>query len=411
MNVSKPAPLDLSTAVDLPARWTRLDKYLAFGIAFVAAAILAFGLAVDGIGMSPDSHSYMEAALNIASGKGVLTGAGDAARPMVRWPPGYPILLLPGAITPVGVNLWAAVLSVILLGALEAGVFLLLRKLGVRTSASLLAAGLLFTAHGLLLNFGMMLSEAPFLVLELALIAALTRDNDSAPFRWLALAGVFAALATLTRFAGQGLILGLCGYVLLAGTHSLRSRVGRALCFFAFAQVPVGLWLLRNWLLTGGVSDLGYASRPFEPEPFKVIWRVLMTYWFPEELPRLLRHGANLVLFGIMAFSIWRRRSQLSPMMRKTCVMCLAAAFGYCVFLLYTVFTSAAQPYTDFRMLLPVVLPLVILMAIAEHAVSGRWRAVLLGLCVTILLIGVVRMSMSVVNMRTHGAHSAWYEH
>jgi hypothetical protein len=229
--------------------------------------------------------------------------------------------------------------------------------------------------------------------------------------RWLALAGLLAAAATLIRFAGQGLILGGAALILFSSHSRQRDRLLRTALFVAFAQIPVSFWLFRNWLLTGGVSDLGFSVRPLEAEPVKMLWRVLMTYWLPEEMPRWLRHSANSILFGSFILVLWRGWARLARPMQLMNKACLAVIFGYCAFLLYTVFTSKAQPHIDFRMLLPVVLPMVLLMAHSTHLAGGLWRVLLAVLCIVILVVGVARTTVSMINMRTSGAHWAWYEH
>ena len=82
--------------------------------------------------------------------------------------------------------------------------------------------------------------------------------NDSR--RVLYVAALFAAAACLTRYAGVALVASVA--VVLAATHRtpFRRRIGATLVFVAIAMVPVAVWLLRNYLVSGTIAGARGAS-------------------------------------------------------------------------------------------------------------------------------------------------------
>jgi hypothetical protein len=199
-----------------------------------------------------DAEQYHHVALQIAHGNGITTKDG---MPNFYRLPGYPLFL--GACyvannDNVEMTLWVQVI-------LASIIPLLIWVLGMVMfpSVPLVACGasLLSVFHlGLVLYAGMLLSESFFLFFFLLFLilffAALTVDRSS---MWLmASAGLILGLASLIRAIGPYVIaLSFMLIVIFCATWRVRVRMMATLgsCWLLI----VGVWLVRNFLLTGAI--------------------------------------------------------------------------------------------------------------------------------------------------------------
>ena len=392
----------------------RLSRSDAVGICtliLLASALLALGLADGNIGLSEDSWYYRDVARHLAAGEGVVTENALQARPVTRWPPGYPLLLAPGEIVGMGVESWAFAMNFVLLGILIGTVYALLRIAGLHWSNSAAGALLVLFGNGLLVQFGMLLSEALFLPLEVMFIGTLLLSRPPAAKRWIVVAALLAAAASLTRFSGEGFILGGLGFFLFDRSASPGCRIRSGVSFFLVAQVPVFSWLARNWILTGAISDLGFAPRIPEGDAFLNLWRVFTTFWLPEGLSRWFRHGLATLLLAcaFLGNGVYMKHhdDQVLPLVRASswCIL------GYVSFLLWTYFSSRSLPHLDLRMMLPVLIPMALILVTAGRSLEPALRRFAALLIVVLLLVGAVRVLLAIDAMRSVGPYSAWLHH
>lgn len=236
------------------------------GFAVALAAIGALGAALAlareasyGVALDRSAVDYVFAA------QGLLSGAwwdGFAGVDYARYAPLYPALLAVaglGAIDPrdVAGPLNAAAFGLTIFAA---GTYLR-RRLSSRLVAAW-ACLALAVAVPLGDSASWALAGTPFILLTtLALLQVdryIERGGDSA--LWLAAA--FSALAWLTRYEGIAVVVAV-GLMLAAqpavAAHERLRRVGR---FALIAALPMGLWLLLNWLMVGtlpGSADIAYS--------------------------------------------------------------------------------------------------------------------------------------------------------
>jgi hypothetical protein len=157
----------------------------------------------------------------------------------------------------------------------------------------------------------MAMSEPAYLVLQLATLAALARYLAEQKKWALVAAAVLAGLAYLTRYVGIALI-GAGGVALLfLGQRSFRQKLKDALLFGLISVLPILLWYLRNWLLTGSMTN---RAAFFHLPTFAQIQRGLITlslWYFPATVPGSVR----ILLFALgmgallIVFVGWFRRS------------------------------------------------------------------------------------------------------
>ena len=258
-------------------------------LAVVAAvALFAFVQATQrGLGLYGDSSDYVECARSVLRGEGMLLVAPDGTpRPMVQFPPLYP-LLIAGATLVTGDELLGAralhgiclVISVILVGWIT-------YRVG-RSSHWGFAAALLVALSGAFQGIHVrMYSEPCFVALLLAglalLFEALARRAVGAAYvRWLVAAGLAIAAAALARYAGIYFIAAVAVAVALIGGTGLgwRRRLFDSLIVGAVVSCGLGIWFVRNYLAAAQPARR-FAFHPPGQAQFKQLWATVSAWSF-----------------------------------------------------------------------------------------------------------------------------------
>ena len=243
----------------------RPDRFTLF---LAAAAALGAGLvflrqASYGPGMSWDAVNYITAARNLSAGNGLV----DLIHPLVSWPPLYPAMLAGGG--PFGLDPYAVAgpLNVVVSGltVLVAG-WWLRRHLHSRF---LWLWGCLSIALALPLAdlASQAMSESAFILFVTLALTQIDAHLGGGGRAALIRAAVFSALACLTRYLGASVLLAVVP-MLLAAQVAPREKMKRIVVYTLIAAAPVGLWMLRNYLLVG--LPVGPRGQVFYSFPFIV---------------------------------------------------------------------------------------------------------------------------------------------
>ena len=252
-----------------------------------AAAVLGVALvlareATYGVMLTHDSINYVVAARNLLAGEGLTLYNG---RVYVVQPALYPLLLA------------AASLGILdpyhVAGPVNAAVFGLTTFVVGQYLRTRLESRFLVVWASLAVALSVPMAElsswalsGPAFIL-LATLALIRTDGflTGGKTRSLVLAAVFAALACQTRYIGVAVAV-MVGLLLLfqRGAPLLR-RAGRTVVFSLVAAAPMGLWLLRNHLLTGTVAGdrlpSGYSLPALLGEMAGRLWRGGLLYLDP----------------------------------------------------------------------------------------------------------------------------------
>lgn len=240
-----------------------LARLVAALIAGILAAALVLAITVPpGPGLDPDSASYLGAAESLASGRGYRIPISDwqqrdSTSALSHFPPGYPTLITLPIIVGAQpknaarvVNAVAAFIVVALALWLVASVSGLMA--GIAVVLALIAMPPLVEVH---LS---VLSEATFLACIVAALVAMVnaaqRTDERAKLQLALIAGIAAAAAMITRYAGAASVAAVCLWMLLLhGTPIARLR--RAVTASVPAIVIVGSWVIHVHR-TSGVTGI-----------------------------------------------------------------------------------------------------------------------------------------------------------
>ncbi len=389
-----------------PAKDSSVDRFdwiISVAIGLLAVSLLCFALSGHGMGLTQDSSAYLGAARHMAAGDGFVEDSKSDLRPITVWPPGYSIALLPGAV--IGFEVWALAIHSVLFLALCVGSYGLLRGRGVTRSAAACAALLVACGNGMLLQYSLLLSEALYLPLNLALVWAAMKCFESPSMRWRLFAGALCAAATLTRYAGLGPSLVLVLLLLFHGRFAPRAWIG-ALLFIAAAGVPVLLWMARNWLLAESSTGRAFAPHSVDSDWFLDAWRIATTWYFAAPWPRVIRHAATFLLVVLTLVALGRpdERGAVHPLR----LALIATSIGYFAMHAAAQFASTVPTSMDLRMQLPLQLCATLAFGGATTVRKPALaRACLIALCV-VTLICTVRACLAAEEIRERGSWHVW---
>jgi 4-amino-4-deoxy-L-arabinose transferase-like glycosyltransferase len=273
-------------------------------LALAGIALIFVSTSRYGVGLEGNAVSYISTARSILAGTGVATFDFNGS-PLVEMPPLYPALL-GGLGCVLGVD---PLVSARIAGALLFGMMIYLsgmtafRYIGSLPFA-LYAAALVLLSSPLIYVSVMALSEPLFICLTLLFLCLLKSYLEKADWVSLLLCSASAALASLTRYLGITLILSGIWVMIFLTRSDRRAKVYPLLLFAFVSAMPLGLWTLRNYTLSG---------TPFGP-------RTPSIFSFTDNV--------TLVLRGIFAWLIPVRILVPNEFIFKIVVIVITLAFG-----------------------------------------------------------------------------------
>jgi dolichyl-phosphate-mannose-protein mannosyltransferase len=303
---------------------------------------------------------YLSAADRLVEGKG-LTPIGyhfDPAmasdRPLVIFPPAYPLLLastslfngdrLTGA-KYIHSFLFAA--NVFLLGLI---VYISCRSIW----AALCAMGLFQTSYPLLSVYTMVRAEPLFMFFLLCTMLAMVFYNRRAELWLLLISASTAAAALLTRYAAVVILIPLVLTVLIQNGPS-RASFRRAVLVGTVALLPIVGWLIRNRLIAGSSTRRSLAFHSIGTVAVKTFFESLMLLVTPYVLPGLVK----VLLLAIAAIVVVYALTMGLRYKTETtdrCVRFFSAAMVASYVMFIAAYNSFANPAVDLgpRVALPV---------------------------------------------------------
>lgn len=343
--------------------------------ALAGAAFVTLATARYGVGISPDSAVYLSAARSLAAGHGLWQFTGE---PLVRWAPGYPVVLaIPAAL---GLDLASAArwLNVALFAALILAAGAWIRRHVRYPYLGAIALAAVALSPALLRVSVYAWSEPLFLLLALLCLLDLERFAREGRRGDLLRAALWAAAATLTRYAGVSLLApGLWAALTRQGARPGR-RLLDAVLFKLVALIPLAAWLLRNRLVAGSPVGEHAASSYSAPASVGLVLEQLSRWLVPPVGPPAARVALVITVLAAMAWVLRRGARDRGPgawPLAPTAVWAVA----YAVLVVAWTSLSAVEQINE-RYLAPLYLPLVVMAACAlgtlarrpERALAGR---------------------------------------
>lgn len=337
-----------------------------------------------GIGVTPDSIHYITTARSLNSGGGWV----DYSENIYDvWGPGYPLMLslldTLGGWAGLGLLEMIRLHNVVLYGFLIFFSGLMFQRYTRSQVLALLGAIFVLLSHVHLLVYAFAWSEPLFLLLIVLYFYFLAEIPHMQRFRDLLPLALVTAAAVLQRYPGAPLVpLGAISVLLLMRSQPMMRRFLYAFGFGVVSSIPLGLWLLRNYAVTGTL--LG--SRVNIPNPLMGqvgrAYAIVVDWFTSNPLNIGYLDVAVVLLIAVLIFVavvFWRYRSLSPASFGKMLAIPLASVSLFLWILAYlsvAVLRATRSPdVLENRVLSPIYIPLLclILIGLAKLAeVLGR---------------------------------------
>ena len=157
------------------------------------------------------------------------------------------------------------------------------------------------------------LTEPLFILFTVLSLFALCRFLDTRRMSFLLLAAVCAALSCLTRY--PGVIIIFIALILLAMNRdtAFPEKIKHSAIYFVIAIGPLGVWMLRNLLISGSLTGRYHPadfSVPFGITIVASALLLLMLRW-DVKYPAKIKNAALLVVIVIAPIGVWMLRNFL----------------------------------------------------------------------------------------------------
>jgi hypothetical protein len=328
-----------------------LDSLIAAVIGFT---IIQFFSRHSGIGVSPDSVTYISAARHLLEGQGFR--AFDDL-PVVDFPAGYPFFLAAVSFfTRLDPIVYGAVLNGFLFGLL---IYLCGTVMNgfYHTSAwykRILLCCLVLSAP-LLEVYSLLWSETIFLLLFILFTIAIKKYLERPGMKWLLISALLVSVACVTRYAaivlvGIGLFL-----IFFDGKTTLGKRVLHCFYFGIVSVLLLAVNVIRNESITHLATGARQKSLTSLWKNMEYFGGVLSDWLLIERRPGLSVFLTALVVIVSGAAMLWcyfRRKTT-----RRYEYIVAAMSLFYCLFMLVSATLSRYEQFTN-RLLAPLYIPM-----------------------------------------------------
>ncbi len=378
--------------------WDRRSRLPSVILSLAAAATVILSTSRYGAGLWPDSVNYVSAARSFAAGKGLI---GYDGVPLVRFAPLYPVLL--GSIsraTGLDPLSYAHVVNAVLLAAIVCLSGFLLSRYVTFSPALAFVGTVAVLIVGPLVDVSVMAGSEPLFILCVLLFFVSARGYTmGASTISLIAVTLSAAAASLIRYVGIVIIPVGVLLILFRRETQLKPRILHLFGFLVTSAGSFGVWVTRNYLLTGTLLGPRHGSASTVIENYhRVLVNVLS--WFVGALDGrlgLIRYVSAVVLASVpiaAVFALLRGRgitgllARGDAAVRKVGLLLLFIVL-YATFLIVSSTTTAYDAIND-RLLSPIHAPVIVLLFVILDRSIGLLRAAPVGRYSRIGLLAVV---------------------
>lgn len=347
-----------------------------------------------GIGLFPDSASYLSAAQSLLEGQGMREiPRGDYAPPLTRYGPLFSILMAMTGLFRMDLLTGARLLNTLLFGA---NIFLagfVVFRYTKSLWPALFSSFLLLTSFVTLKLHAMAISEPTFLFfgfLGLFWLAVYLEDCSKKLFLMTAIG--FTALAFLTKYSGISIVMTVVLSLLWFHRGTFLRRMAHAFLAGCLACLPMAAWVFRNQMVLGSTTGTGLMPGfyPYLGMNLRELLAYPSVWLLPYGVPKVIRALFLLMavmLLVVVSFSVYRRGPDKSPKGRSRpprrfypknlpAVLFLVTICHIGVYLVTTTFLGGQR--IDDRALFPVYVALILFMTLTgyrlwQRAVSSNW--------------------------------------
>ena len=386
------------------------------GLALLGAAALIWSMP-RGAGLDYDSPFYLTAAENLRNGRGLYwEGEGGQLFPLLHYPPLYAMvlafLILMG-LDSVSAAAWVNIVCFAGTVGLTGWVIYHFTHQAWPTLAGTLTALLSPILVGVHLEA---LSEPLFLVLLVGCLGLLAEHQHRARTGILVASAGLAGLAYLTRYVGLAVVATGVVAILVDRRRPLGRRLKDLAIFSAVSLLPLLVWYVRNWVLTGSLTNRTITFHPPTLDSLRLGVFTLAGWLSLDRLP--FRSGSGLMLAAggasalLMAWAWGRSRrpagekaegGDLRRASLETAAILVLFACAYCGLLLASLSFFDAATKLDNRILSPAYVVVLIALWLIVASIPRPARMALTGAAAVLGAVYLVRSVGLLEDMRLNG--------
>ena len=343
--------------------------------AVLGAALVLARETTHGVGLHSDSVIFVSVARNLLAGEGFMQFV-EGWKPMMAWPPLYPLLLAAPGLFGLDPLDAAGPLNAAAFGlcVLVAGLWLR-RRLQSRWLAWWGCLAIMLSLP-LASEASWAMSEPLFILLATLSLAQADSFLQNGKRRALAWAATFAALACLTRYLGVALVAATVLLLAAQPGAAMPAKAKRIAAYALVALAPLALWILRNWLLSD--QPVGYRDGFYYdlPEILDGVLRSLILWAYPDSSLQRFSFAAQALtaaLWLALALATGHLLLRAWHPWRPFCTWTLFA-LAYVALLAVAMMAGSIRGGFQPRYLAPACLPVLLAGAFVLDRLLGRHR-------------------------------------
>ena len=341
-------------------KWLNINTVL---LPFILTAGTSMGIVLglisthQGIGVSPDSVRYLDAARNILIGNGIVS----MGVPLTHYPPLYPIML---SITaklihsdPLSAAKW---LQIALFGLNTCLIGVIANKITKSLFITIISLLLFLTPKTTLLLYSNAWSDALFIFFALLSFLLLIGYLRVKNYYLILIISVLLALASITRYIGISLIIPTAAVVIFYTKTSKREKAIHILTLLAVPFFTLIFLFARNIAIAHTATNRVLAYHPVTITHLAQMAYTISTWIWPFDSSVTVR-VLFAVLFSITCLVVFF--TNLGKLLRRTVdhgieefffIYFVIFSLIYLIFILITIsFFDPTTPF-DYRLLAPI---------------------------------------------------------
>lgn len=407
---------------------SRLASFLTLGLLAVIGTFLILTATPEGLGLSDDAIAYVAGARSLLAGEGYREAWLESNQPVTHFPPGFSgTLALLGLVSGLDPLRGARFINAILFGVNAVLLGLLGWRMTKSSLAGIVLAALFIANDSLLRVHAVAMSEPLFLFFSLLAFLFFDLYFEKEKAGLLIGAGALSGLAYLTRYSGLALAATFLAALFLIHDTWRKRLSGAALYLAGFIPWAIG-WAVRNSLLGGTATNRSLAWHPPTVENIELGVRTFAEFLVPIlewkrpliKMPFFFPSVLAILGAGLLVWLVWRAFTLASSVKENEETLSftnILYIFGYLAAVLSSISLFDASTPLKVRILAPIFLPLLLLLAGA-----GRWlwnrrgrieRGVVLALVMFLLSVSAVSQARAVAELSRGGTGYAsfqWYD-
>lgn len=307
-------PMRANDSVRSHAWWTELTVIVPALVIAILGMGLVFYLTRNGAGASGDSAWYIMGAQNLLLGNGFsrFSGGGEL-RAITQFPPGLSVALAGLSGAGMATLEAARIFNTVIFSANLLLTALLIHRASRSGWAMILGTLLVLTSSQQIESHSWIMAEPLYIFLTLIVAHLIALGIASSSRRLLGLAGVFVAVAILTRYAGVSVMAAGTLCILLVGQREANWRLRSAGLFVVLGLAPVAWWLATSISDGGSIANRQVLFHPINPDLIRAYQAEVVSWVFGRQLPLPWRPRAILAILiasiGPIYFLVSRIRS------------------------------------------------------------------------------------------------------